>query len=253
MMGRIHVGGLVAAAVVGVLGAVTMAAPPPKKQPIPATMTFRCFEGEPGSPSCLPVSDATDRVRDDGGTYTGGNIDTGGVFNVGFVPGTRILNLYLGTRIPGSRTCITTGNCHPLDLEGASLALDYFDVRVKPLTADGSQDLAGGLYAMTACNAPYPALVHYTFWFPDGNGHWGLNFNPKAYPDTTAAVLVRLTDTKWTVEAMAMTNDIAELLSWGHTGITRHNGPSHEGRFRVRFKLAIDIASLPAGAAGCTL
>jgi len=250
-MGRIHVGGLAAAAVVGVLGTVTIAAPPPKKQPIPATMTFRCIEGEPLSPSCGPVSDATDRVRDDTfGSYTGGNIDTGGVFNVGFAPVTRVLNLYLGTRIPGSRTCITTGNCHPRDLEGSDLALDYFDVRVKPLTADGSQDLAGGLYAMTACNAVYPALVHYTFWLPDGNGHWGLNFNPKAYPGTTAADLVRLSDTKWTVEAMG--DDIAELLSWEHSGITRHNGPSHEGRFYIRFKLTIETASLPAGVGGCT-
>jgi hypothetical protein len=250
-MGRIHVGGLVAAAVVGVLGAVTIAAPPPKKQPTPATMTFRCLAGEPDSASCGPLSDSddTDRVRDDTrGSYTGGNIDTGGVFNVGFAPVTRVLNLYLGTRV-SERTCTTTGNCHPRDLEGADLPLDYFQVRVKPLTANWSQDLAGGLYAMTICNAGYPALVDYTFWLPDGDGHWGLNFNPKAYPGTTPAELIRLTDTKWTVEAMG---DTAELLSWEHSGITRHNGPSHEGKFIVPFKFTIEATgALPSGAGTC--
>jgi hypothetical protein len=255
-MRRLCTGGLVAAAVVGVLGTVTMAGPPPKKQPLPATMTFRCMAGDPGSPSCDPVSDLTDRIRDDSfGTYFGGAIDTGGVFNVGFAPVTRVLQMFLGTRLDaGPRPCDTIGNCHLLDLADAGHTLDNFNVRVKPLTSfgSGSEDLAGGLYALTACGPGnvYPALVHYTFWLPDGDGHWGLNFNPKAYPGTTAANLRRLSSTQWTVESVGGTGD---LLSWGHSGIRGKNGPSREGRFTVGFKLTINLmSSLPVGVQGCT-
>ena len=249
-MRRLQFAGVVAATVVGVFGLIT-AAGGPKPQPVPATMTFRCFAGGGGLDSCGPVSDdpATDRVRDDGLLYTGGSIDTSGVFNVTFSPGSRILNLFLGPRIPGSRTCDAVNNCHPGDLENSHLTLDYFDIKVKPLTSNGSQDLAGGLYAMTTCNTlVYPALVHYTFWLPDGDGHWGLNFNPKAYPGTTSANLIRVNNTTWTVEAKG---DIAELLSWGHSNLTRHDGPSHEGLFYVPFNLTIVASALPSGVGRC--
>ena len=252
-MRRLQFAGVVAATVVGVFGVIT-AAGGPKPQPVPATMTFRCFAGGGGLDSCGPVSDdpATDRVRDDGLLYTGGSIDTSGVYNVVIAPtANRLLNLSLGSRIDNLRPCDTTGNCHPfLNLANTNLALDYFDIKVKPLTTNLSQDLAGGLYGMTTCQTMvYPALVHYTFWLPDGDGHWGLNFNPKAYPGTTAANLVRLTDTTWSVESVG---DIAELLSWGHSGITRHDGPSHEGRFYVPFKLTIAATSpLPSGVGRC--
>ena len=248
-MRRLQFAGVVAATVVGVIGVVT-AAGGPKPQPVPATMTFRCDAGGGGSCGDLDISGDADRVRDDGSAYTGGSIDTSGVFNVNFAPGPRVLNLFLGGRL-SDRPCIAAHNCHPLDLANTDLALNYFDIKVKPLTADGSQDLAGGLYAMTNCHSDYPALVHYTFWLPDGDGHWGLNFNPKAYPGTTPANLVREDSGTWTVEAKPGFST-AELLSWGHSGITRHNGPSHEGFFDVRFKLTIAAtAPLPSGVGRC--
>ena len=55
----------------------------------------------------------------------------------------------------------------------------------------------------------------------------------------------------WTVEAE--TDNIGELLSWGHTRIRRNNGPSGEGRFQMPFKATIEVSSLPTGAGTCTL
>ena len=144
----------------------------------------------------------------------------------------------------------SVGNCHPNGpTDGKSLGLDDFQFRVKPLVDSTWDDLPGLLFGMSVCGLQYPALVHFTFWLPDGNGHWGFNFNPRAYPGTTAAVVVRVNPTKWTVEAES--DDIGELLSWGHTGIRRNNGPSGEGRFQMPFKATIVATGLPAGAGTC--
>jgi hypothetical protein len=121
---------------------------------------------------------------------------------------------------------------------------------VKPLQNGSFEDLPGLLYGMSSCGATYPALVHYTFLLPDGNGHWGFNFNPRAYAGTTAAVVIRVNNQTWTVEAES--DDIGELLSWNHTGIRRNNGPSREGRFNMPFKATIAASSLPAGAGTCS-
>jgi hypothetical protein len=43
------------------------------------------------------------------------------------------------------------------------------------------------------------------------------------------------------------------LYGWGHSGIRGKNGPSREGRFRMRFKITIQATGpLPAGAVTCT-
>lgn len=232
---------------------VVSAAKPPKPQPVTATLTFRCLADDPGSPGpCDPLgSGGTDRFRDDGMLYSG-VIDTGGLFTPLIVTPTngRLFNIHLGLFIPGTRRCDSVGNCHPTNFSGgADLALNNVQFRVKPLVPVTWEDLPGLLFGMSTCGAPQPALVHYTFWLPDGNGHWGFNFNPRAYPGTTAAIVVRVTPTTWTVEAEA--DDIGELLSWGHTGIRRNNGPSGEGHFNMPFRATIQAGGLPAGAGTC--
>jgi hypothetical protein len=227
---------------------------PPKPAPMPATVTFRCLAAEPASPLCNEPVTGTDRVLGDGAGSYSGFIDPSGLFNsqLSTPESGRLLNMYFGSSIPGSRTCIAIGNCHPNGpSDGKHLELNNAEVRVKPLV-DGLPwaDHPGLLFGM-ACNSRYPALVHYTFWLPDGDGHWGFNFNPREYPDTTAAVIIRLDNDTWTVEAES--DDIGELLSWAHSGIHGKNGPSREGRFLMPFKFTIDgTGPLPAGAVTCT-
>ena len=242
----------VSLAVAGSFGVVS-AGKPPKPQPV-AIVTFRCLTNDPGSPGpCDPLGrGGTDRVRDDGSWSYSGVIDSGGLFTplIATPENGRLLNLHFGSTL-GPRTCDTVGNCHPNGpSDGKHLALVEASIRVKPLVNGTWEDLPGLLFGMSTCNVPYPALVHYTFWLPDGNGHWGFNFNPRAYPGTTAAVVVRVNSTTWTAEAEA--DDIGELLSWGHTGIRRHNGPSREGQFNMPFKVTIEASGLPAGAGTCS-
>jgi hypothetical protein len=226
---------------------------PPKPAPIPATVTFRCVTAELASPLCnQPVIDGTDRVRDDAGSYSG-FIDPSGLFASQLsTPGSgRFLNMYFGNSLANSRTCTAVGNCHPKGpTDGKHHEQDNAEVRVKPLVDATWADLPGLLFGMS-CNSRYPALVHYTFWLPDGDGHWGFNFNPREYANTTAAVIIRLDNVTWTVEAES--DDIGELLSWAHSGIHGKNGPSREGRFNMPFKFTIGgTEPLPAGAVTCT-
>jgi hypothetical protein len=226
---------------------------PPKQTPMPATVTFRCLAAEQASPLCSePVINGTDRVRDDGQSYSG-FIDPSGLFTTQLsTPGSgRFLNMYFGNSLPGSRTCTDVGNCQPNGpSDGKHLELNNAEVRVKPLIDGTWADLPGLLFGMS-CNSDYPALVHYTFWLPDGDGHWGFNFNPRDYPNTTPAVIIRLDNVTWTVEAKSYY--IGELLSWAHSGIHGKNGPSREGRFNMPFKFTIDATGpLPAGAVTCT-
>jgi hypothetical protein len=160
----------------------------------------------------------------------------------------RLLNLHLGPPIAGTRTCLTLNNCNgdgPID----ALELADWELRVKPLVEGTWEDLPGGLFALS-CGTTYPALVHYTFWLPSANGHWGLNLNPRAYPGTTAADLTRTSNLSWTVEAKS--DDIAELLSWAHDRLRGKQGPSREGRFNAPFKFTIDAQTLIAGAKTCS-
>jgi hypothetical protein len=199
-----------------------------------------------------PAVDGTDRVRDDGGPYTG-FMDPSGLFSsqLSTPAFARILNMYFGSSILGSRTCGAVGNCHPNGpTDGEHLALNNAEMRVKPLVDGTWADLPGLMLGMS-CNAPYPALVHYTFWLPDGDGHWGFNFNPREYPNTLPAVVIRVDNNTWTVEAES--EDIGELLSWAHSGIQGKNGPSREGRFKMPFQFTIDAnGPLPSGAVTCT-
>ena len=250
-MGRLNLGVAVAGSLVvvaGSLGVVTAAKPP---QTVAATVAFRCMTDNPGSPGpCDPLDQGgTERVRDDGAVYTGA-IDQSGLFSpqIATPANGRLVNLHFGASL--TRNCLTVGNCHPNGAtDGKHLVLDSFQFRVKPLVDGTWEDLPGLLFGMSACNTRYPALSHFTYWLPDGNGHWGFNFNPRAYAGTTAAVVVRLDNLTWTVEAEA--EDIGELLSWGHTRIFRRNGPSLEGKFNMPFKATIAVSSLPAGAGTC--
>jgi hypothetical protein len=237
---RSHPLGLTVAVLVVSAVAVGSAFRAPKPTSTPATAMFRCYSTDA---TCV----AGDRVRDDGGPYNG--VINAGTFDLQIPPASgRSLQLYLLDVIPGSRTCPTTGNCNPhgpLDDQAQPLILTNASIRVKALTLDtnGYQDLAGGLTAMS-CGAINPGLVHFTFWMPDGDGHWGLNFNPREYPDTNAAKLTRENPGTWTVETELGINDRGELLSWAHSGIKRHNGPSREGQFHVPFRFTITALGL---------
>lgn len=226
-----RLGASVAALVVSAV-AVGSAFKGPKPTPIAATAMFRCHSGDTA---------CGDRVADDGGTYNG--FINSGTFDVQIASG-RSLYLYLLDFVTGSRTCETTGNCNPTGplAQPVNLTINA-SIRVKALTVPPYQDLPGGLTAMR-CETTSPGLVHFTWWMPDNDGHWGFNFNPKEYPDTQAARLTRDSSGTWTVETESGINDVGDLLSWAHSGITRHNGPSHEGQFHVPFKFTITALGL---------
>lgn len=113
-------------------------------------------------------------------------------------------------------------------------------------------DLPGGLYALT-CDVPVDTgLAHFTFWLENtaATGHWGLNFNAREY-DADPVTITRTSRTSWQAEATG--GDVAELVSFAHSGIKGKNGPSREGHYRVPFKVTITITALPGGAGdgGC--
>jgi hypothetical protein len=230
------------------------AAKPPKPQPVPATLTFRCLADDPGgSPSpCDDFDDGgTDRIRDDGASYVG-SIDPSGIFTPQIAtPGTgRFVNMLFGIALPNTRACVGVGNCHPSGpTDGKHLVLDNFQFRVKPFIEGTSEDLPGLLFGMSTCSEPQAGMVHTTYWLPDGSGHWGFNFNPRGYPGTSPVTIVREDTVTWTVEAG--TYDVGELLSWGHSGIRGKNGPSREGRFHMPFKATIVATNIPDGAGDC--
>jgi hypothetical protein len=158
----------------------------------------------------------------------------------------RSLNLRLGDVVPGSRLCETALNCSP-DYDAVvgnlvdPIPLDDVSIEVKPVV--GTNDLPGLLWGMT-CGNPTDAIVQYTFWLPSGNGHWGFNFNQRAYPNTTNAAITRDSNLQWTV--VSKMTSIGELLSWGHTGLRRpQSGPSREGLYSVNFKFTIVASGTP--------
>lgn len=223
---------------------------------IPATATFRCYSDPgvvPPDPCLTPVDgddNTVDRARDDSAIYGGGFISASyGFYDVYFDPSqSRTLNLLFGI-LAGVRGCDSIGNCNPDGpLTNQNRALQDFKLRVKPLVSGTWEDFPGGLLAMT-CGPVYPGLVHFTFWLPSLNGHWGLNFNPRAYAPSTAVSLTRVDNLTWTAEAT--TSELAALVSFAHSGIRRKNGPSQEGFFRMPFKATIAVASLPSGAVTC--
>lgn len=128
--------------------------------------------------------------------------------------------------------------------------LDTASVELKPLVASGGAELPGLLWGMKCATIsdsyPYYAKVHYTFYLPNGEGHWGFNFSRAAYLGTDDAIITRAGDgLHWAVESNGL---IGELLSWGHSGLRRpQSGPSHEGFYYVNFKFTIEVASLQSG------
>lgn len=250
---RLDVMVAVSLAVVGSLDLVA-AAKPPKPQPVPATLTFRC-DAASVLPGCGPLGDyATDRIRDDNSGAYAGSIDPSGIFSpaIATPENSRLVNLLFGPVLPGTRTCESVGNCHPNEsTANKNLELDNFEFRVKPFTEGTTEDLPGLLFGMSTCGEQQKGMVHTTFSLPDGNGHWGFNFNPRGYPGTSPVTIIREDPVTWTVEASL--NDVGELLSWGHSGIRGKNGPSREGRFNMPFKATIFVpVSLPAWAGSCT-
>jgi hypothetical protein len=184
-----------------------------------------------------------DRIRDDGAPYPSptGHVQTNGFYWLHLDPTDgKWLNLRLGAVILGSRLCETANNCNPdySFVVGNSLdpiLLDNVSIQVKPVS--GSTDLPGLLWGMT-CGNPTDAIVHYTFWLPSENGHWGLNFNQLGYGNTTNADITRDNNLQWTVVSKMISK--GELLSWGHDGLRRpQTGPSHEGLYYVNFKFTI--------------
>jgi len=224
---------------------------------VPATATFRCYS-DPGvvpPDPCLGPTDgadnSVDRARDDETLPYSGVMDRStGMFTFNFAPAAgRTLTLLLGNLAMGAPSCSNIGNCNPDGpLNNTDLVVNEVDFRVKALVAGTWEDMPGGLFAMS-CGPAYPALVHFTFWTANRDGHWGLNFNPRAYAPSTAATLTRVNNLTWTVEATGA--HLAELISFVHSGIRKRNGPSREGFFSVPFKATIVANSLPGGAVTC--
>jgi hypothetical protein len=225
---------------VTIVGAgVLLAAPKPRSIPAGAT-----FGAEPGD-----------------GAYTtptvgvAGTITSYGFFEAYVTPSATspVLQLSLDQLVVYSdeydRECEVQGTlagCNPDGPLLGPLSLGAFNFRVKPLVAAGSDfdDLPGGLTGM-ACNptpaSPTIALVNYGFSYAGTGGTWGLNANPRYHAD--AATVVRTSSTTWEVTATGR----AELLSWGHTGIRRQSGPSHEGQYLLPFHITIVATTAPAG------
>jgi hypothetical protein len=228
-MKAVRTGGTVLLAVAG--AAVLLAAPPPKPTSLAATATFG------------------------GGAVTtsaslGGAISSG-IYSVRVTPtgSSPALFVDLGGFLSGTRECSTAtlARCNPdgplNDPPGVVLALDEFDVRVKPLTSDlpEADDLPGGLTGMGCTGELAYALVHYTFWLPGGDGHWGMNANPRYHAD--AALVERRNRTTWVVTSPGVEGGRAELVSFAHSAILRKSGPSHEGQYALPFSITITALS----------
>ena len=100
-------------------------------------------------------------------------------------------------------------------------------------------------FAEMPCNQEVASIA--TFTFPDlhGNGHWGLNFNPRGQPESSTVTVLRLGRTHWTISATASAR--AVLIGYGHSG-TRKLGASKEGLYRVPFEIDVTTAGdVPAG------
>ena len=230
---------------VGAVGAGA-AAKPSKPQPVVAVATFRCTAESPPAPQCDSSAVGKDAVWDDATTYVGGSITADGMFGLRLTPDrNRLLSFYLDASIEGTRDCDGIGNCNPDGPLPPLVQVNDFEIKIKPIkpgsTAGTWEDLPGGLLGMPCTPTPAATIVHFTFWLPSGDGHWGVNLNRRDYPATNNAVVSRPTADTWIVEA-ALT-DVAELLSWNHSGIFRRNGPSREGRFFLPFKLTLNATS----------
>jgi len=224
-MKALRTGSTVMLALVG--AAVLLAAPPPKPTSLAATATFGV-----GGAVMTSVS-------------LGGAISSG-IYSVRVTPtpSSPVLRLDLGGFLDGTRECLdaTLARCNPDGPLYGVPELDEFDVRVKPLTSNSpdADDLPGSLTGM-ACGASAYALVHYTFWLPGGDGHWGMNANPRY--QAGAVWVERQNGTTWVVTRPGEVGDRAELVSFAHSAILRKSGPSHEGQYALPFSIMISALS----------
>lgn len=237
---------------------LSAAKPPKPVTSVPATASFDCASPA-GSPSPCATTEAVDPVAhhivdEGGGTYAGGVL--GERFFLRITGTGRAIRLFLHGALPDSLECAVPGvlaACNP-DTRLPSLngtGIDMTDAEVSIVVLDPAPsyaDAAGGLVAMPCDGIPRLALVHFTTWLAGGEGHWGVNFNPRAY-HSSAADVTREGPTTWVVEASASQD--AELVSFNHSGIRRKAGPSHEGLYSVPFRLTIEAtAPVPTGS-GC--
>jgi hypothetical protein len=222
-----------------VVGAVVLlAGPPPKPMSLVARADFGAGSVTTSGPLGGAISNGIYSVRV---TPTGSSpalaVDLGG---------------FLGDETRECATATLAGCNTDGPLDGV-LELNDFDVRVKPLTSSGPEadDLPGGLTGMgcpvpgSPVRAPAPALVHFTFWLPGGDGHWGLNASPRYRAD--AVWVERTSPTTWEVTSPGENGDEAELVSFAHSAILRKSGPSHEGVYALPFSITIyaDKATCP--------
>jgi hypothetical protein len=221
--------------------AVLWGAPPPKVKSLSATAAFTGAPGDAVTTSA-PLA---------------GTISSSGIYGVRVTPESLapVLSVDLGGYIDGTRECAsaTLARCNvdgPLtgDPPVGVLELRDFSVGVKPLTSGtpDADDLPGGLTGM-ACGGSAFALVHFTFWLESGDGHWGMNVNPRYHADT--ARVDRSEDgTSWLVTSPGVVDGRAELVSFAHSNLLRRSGPSHEGQYVLPFSITITApdASCPA-------
>ncbi len=230
---------------------------PSQPSTIEAVAGFRCFGQEgPAIPECQPPLDndgnSRDRARGDQELYdyfltqrSGGTTITAGAFINGrftlrTYPGLpnsdRSVRLILGTSTNGF-PCAAIFNCYPTERPAG--IVDLHDVRLlaKPVVEGTYEDLPGGLLGL-GCDDVAPALVTLTFPDENGDGHWGLNFNPRSEAkNSTMAEIVRTGLRAWTIRATAA--HTAGLLGFAHSGIKGKNGPSQEGTYVVPFELSV--------------
>lgn len=234
---------------------------------VPATLTFRCgadtgpSEGPCGLETDGQATAGADRLRDDGAGY-GGTVGDVSFFYRSY--GTRPLRLFLGSPLPDSIECDgALAGCNPdlaadagnVAYDGSETRLDDFEVQIKPIDLGTLENRVGGLVALP-CGVEFPALVHITVRMAAVEGHWGLNYNARAYHSEFATV-ERTGDYTWTVDTRANNSedvgDTAELVAFNHRGITRRAGPSHEGWFAVPFSATIDsLGRLPTRSTRCS-
>jgi hypothetical protein len=254
--------------IAGAAAMLSAAKPTPPVTSMSTTMTFRCYSTPAvGDEDACAVSENTvqpnaDHIGDEGGGFYVGSMGSVAA-GANFTAAGRALQVFLHEAINNSRAleCGAPGvvaGCNPgplLPFDGTSGVFDA-EMSVKVLNASATAPSPGpdptledASLTTMACNVPRLALAQITLRVPGGEGHWGLNFNKRAY-HSTGATITRVATATWVVEAGPA--QYAELVSFGHSNIQGKKGPSHEGRYVAPFKLTIQgNAPLPIGTTTC--
>ena len=163
------------------------------------------------------------------------------VLNVSGDPAGGVHYLGLGEALP----CNTAGNCNPTGRPTGSFLLTDVELIVKPLIPGTLEDWVTA-FAEMPCGQPVASIAAFTFPDAHGNGHWGLNFNPRGQPESSTLTVLRIGPKHWTVRATA--SERAILIGFNHSGIRGKSGPSKEGLYRVPFEIDLTTAGdVPAG------